>query len=145
MHCNGKAYFYLFLKTHLFSLDLWASPVAQLVRNSTAMQETPVRFLGQEDPLEKGQTPVFLGLPCGLVGKEFACNPGDLGLIPGLQRSPGKGKGYPFQFSGLENSVDCVVHEVAKSQTSLSDFHFTLYSIIVSLNKLKQHIFVALN
>ena len=44
--------------------------------------------------------------------------------IPGLGRSPGEGKGYPFQYSGLENSVDCIVHGVAKSQTQLSDFHF---------------------
>ena len=47
---------------------------------------------------------------------------GDLDLIPGLGRSPGEGKGYILQYSGLENSVDCVVHGVAKSQTQLSDF-----------------------
>ena len=49
---------------------------------------------------------------------------GDLGLIPGLGRSPGEGKGYPLQYSGLENSMDCIVHGVAKSRTRLSDFHF---------------------
>ena len=48
---------------------------------------------------------------------------GHLGLIPGLGRSPGEGEGYPFQYSGLENSVDCTVHGVAKSRTPLSDFH----------------------
>ena len=58
------------------------------------------------------------------VGKEYACNVGDLGLIPGLGRSPGEGKSYPLQYSGLENSVDCVVNGVTKSQTWLSDFHF---------------------
>jgi len=42
--------------------------------------------------------------------KEFACNAGDLGLIPGLGRSPGEGKGYTLQYSGLENSMDCIVH-----------------------------------
>ena len=47
-----------------------------------------------------------------------------LGPIPGLGRSPGEGKGYPLQYSGLENSTDCTVYEVAKSQTRLSDFHF---------------------
>ena len=57
------------------------------------------------------------------VGKESACNAGDPGLIPGLGRSPGEGKGYPLQYSGLENSMDYVVHGVAKSQTPLSDFH----------------------
>ena len=50
-------------------------------------------------------------------------NAGDLGSMPGLGRSPGEGKGCPLQNSGLENSVDCVVHGVAKSRTRLSDFH----------------------
>ena len=59
------------------------------------------------------------------VGKESACNVGDLGSIPGLRRSPGEGQGYPLQYSGLENSMDYTVHGVAKSQTRLSDFHFT--------------------
>ena len=49
---------------------------------------------------------------------------GDLGSIPGLGRSPGEGKGYPFQYSGLENSMDHIVHGVTKSRTGLSDFHF---------------------
>ena len=53
--------------------------------------------------------------PCGSGGKESACNAGDLGLIPGLGRSPGEGKGHPLQYSGLENSVDCIIHGVAKS------------------------------
>ena len=52
----------------------------------------------------------FLGFCCGSAGKESACNAGDLGSIPGLGRSPGEGKGYPLQYSGLENSMDCVVH-----------------------------------
>ena len=64
------------------------------------------------------------GFPCGSAGKESACSVGDLGSIPGLGRSPGEGKGYPLQYSGLENSVGCIVHGVAKSQTRLSDFHF---------------------
>ena len=89
-----------------------ASLIAQLIKNPPAMQETPGRFLGQEDPLEKGQamTPVFLGFPCGSAGKEYTCNVGDLGSIPGLGRSPGEGNGYPLRYSGLENSMDCVVH-----------------------------------
>ena len=62
-------------------------------------------------------TPVFLGFPCGLAGKESACSSGDLGLIPALGRFPGGGKGYPLQYSGLENSMDCIVHGVAKSRT----------------------------
>ena len=68
-------------------------------------------------------TPVFLGFPGSSAGKESTCNVGDLGSIPGLGRSPGEGKGYPLQYSGLENSMDCIVHGVAKSQTRLSDLH----------------------
>ena len=49
---------------------------------------------------------------------------GDLGSISGLGRSPGVGKGYPLQYSGLENSMECIVHGLAKSWTQLSDFHF---------------------
>ena len=49
---------------------------------------------------------------------------GDLSLIPGLGRPPGEGKDYPLQYSGLENSMDCIVHGVTKSWTRLSDFHF---------------------
>ena len=84
--------------------------IAQLVKNLPAMQETPVRFLGQEDPLEKDRlpTPVFLGFPCGSAAIESACNVGDLGSIPGLGRSPGEGKGYSLQWFGLENPMDCI-------------------------------------
>ena len=72
--------------------------------------------------LQVGYLP--LGFPGGSTGKESACNVGDLGLIPGLGRSPGEGKGYPLQYSGLENSMDYTVHGVAKSWTQLSDLHF---------------------
>ena len=54
---------------------------------------------------------------CGSAGKESALNVGDLGSIPGLGRSPGEGKGYPLQYSGPENSMDCIVRGVTKSQT----------------------------
>ena len=65
-----------------------------------------------------------MGFPGSSVGKESACNEGDLDSFPGLGRSPGEGKGNPLQYSGLENSKDCIVHGVAKSWTRLSDFHF---------------------
>ena len=68
-----------------------------------------------------------LGFPCGSAGKESDCNAGDLGSIPGLGRSPGEGKGYPLQYSSLENSMDCIVHGVTKSRTQLRDFHFHFY------------------
>ena len=63
-----------------------------------------------------------LGFPCGSASKESACNAGDLGSIPELGRSPGKGKGYPLQYSDLENSMDCIVHGVTKSRTWLYFF-----------------------
>ena len=66
------------------------------------------------------------GFPRDSASKESACNAGDMGSIPELGRSPGEGKGYPLQYSGLENSMDCIVHGVAKSRTRLSDFHFTI-------------------
>ena len=59
------------------------------------------------------------------AGKESTCNAGDLTSIPGLGRSPGEGKGYPLQYSSLENSMNCIVHRVTKSWTWLNDFHFT--------------------
>ena len=52
----------------------------------------------------------FTTVSCGSAGKESACNAGDLGLITGLGWSPGEGKGYPLQYSGLENSMDFVGH-----------------------------------
>ena len=66
----------------------------------------------------------MFGFPGGSAGKESACNAGDLHLIPGLGRSPGEGKGCPLQYSGLENSTECIVCGVAKSRTWLS-FTFT--------------------
>ena len=68
------------------------------------------------------------GFPDGSVGKESACKVGDMGLIPGLGRSPGEGNSYLLQYSGLENSMDrgawgATVHGVTESQTRLNDFH----------------------
>ena len=60
---------------------------------------------------------IVKGFPHSSVGKEYACNAGDLGSIHGLGRSPGEGNSYPLQYSGLENSMDCIVHGVAKNQT----------------------------
>ena len=68
-----------------------------------------------------------MGFPSDLAGKESACNVGGLGSTPGLGRSPGEGKGYPIQYSGLENSMDYIVHGVTKSRTWLGNFH--LYQV----------------
>ena len=67
----------------------------------------------------------MISMYCGSACRESACNAGDLGQIPGLERTPGEGKGYPLQYSGLENSMDCIVHGVVMSQTRLSDFQRT--------------------
>ena len=67
----------------------------------------------------------FMGFPCGSAGKESTCNAGDLDSIPGLGRSPGEGKGYPLQDSGLENSMDCIVHGGHRVRHDWATFTFT--------------------
>ena len=76
-----------------------------------------------------------MSFPCGSAGKESVCNEGDLSSIPGLGRSPGEWKGYPLQYSGLENSMDCIVHGVAKSWRPLSDFHNTMKILLLCFMK----------
>ena len=73
-----------------------------------------------------------LGFPGGSDSKESTCNLGDLGSIPGLGRSPGEGKSYPHQYSGLENSMD---RGVAKSWTRLSGFHFHFQNFRMQIKK----------
>ena len=73
-----------------------------------------------------------MGFPFGSAGKEFTCNVDDLGSIPELERSPGEGKGYPLHYSGLENSLGCLVHGVTKSLTRLSDLHFHFQWVIMT-------------
>ena len=65
----------------------------------------------------------LLGFLDGSDSKESVCNAGDLGSFPGWEDLPGEGNSYPLQYSGLENSMACIVHGVAKSRTQLSDFH----------------------
>ena len=86
----------------------------------------PSRFHG-EPPLNQWG---YLGFPGGSDGREYACNSGDPGWIPGLGISPGKGKNYPLQYSCLENFIDrgawwATVQGITKSWTHLSDFHFS--------------------
>ena len=84
---------------------------------------------GMWDPPRPGiepMSPALMGFSGGSAGKESACDVGDLGLIPGLGRSPEEGNSYPLQYSGLENSVDSILHGVAKSQTWLNDFNSSL-------------------
>ena len=72
-----------------------------------------------------------MGFPSGSVGKESACNAGDLGSIPGLGKSPGEGNGNPLQYSCLENSMDrgawqAIVHRIAVGHDCETNFHFQL-------------------
>ena len=107
----------------------------QVGKRGAAPSEDSSRLLDLQQPfllhsksffptsLLKGNPRGRLGFLCGSGGKEFACNAINLCSIPGLERSHGEGKGYPLQYSGLENSSDCVIHRVTKSRTWLSNFH----------------------
>ena len=107
-------------KSNYVILGLYrASLIAQLVKNMPAMQETLFdswagKICWRRDRLP---TPVFLGFPCGSAGKESAHNVGDMGAFLRLVRSPGEGKGHPLQYSGLENSMDHIVHGVEITST----------------------------
>ena len=72
--------------------------------------------------------------PGSSVGEQSACNAGDPCLIPGSGRSPGEGNGYPLQYSGLENSMDCIDHGVTKSQTRLRNFHFPVMIVVAFID-----------
>ena len=74
----------------------------------------------------------YMGFPCGSAGKESASNAGDLGLILGLGRSPGKRKGCPLQYFGLESSMDCIVHGVAESRTCTMEYSVQFGSVAQS-------------
>ena len=96
---------------------------------------SPLSYLHAPDNWIEKNISVHLGFPCGSAGKESACNAGDLGLIPGLGRPPGEENGYPLQYSGLENSMDCIgARGVAKSQTQLSGFHFHFHFHLPTCN-----------
>ena len=77
---------------------------------------------------------MHIGFPDSSTGKESTCNAGDPGLIPGSGRCSGEGNSYPLQYSGLENSMDCIGHGVEKSRTRLSNFHFQFIYIYFTTN-----------
>ena len=114
-----KKFIYLFMA--LLGL-CWGFPHSSVGKESACDARDPGSIPESERLPGEGiaTTPVFLGFPCGSAGKESTCNVGDPGSIPGLGRSPGEGKGYPLQYPGLENSMDYLVHGVAKSRTKLS-------------------------
>ena len=95
-------------------------PDSSVGKESICNAGDPSSALGLERSTGEGirlPTPVLLGFPCGSAAKESTCNVGNMGLMPGLGRFSGEGKGYPLQHSGLGNSMNCIVHGVAKSWT----------------------------
>ena len=116
----------------------WASLIAQLVKNRQQCRRSRFGSIPEFRKIrwrrDRLPAPVFLGFPCGSAGKESTCNMGDLGSIPGLGRSPGAGKGYPLQYSGLQNSMDCIFHGIARSQTPLSDLYFHFHFLHAKLH-----------
>ena len=113
----------------------WASLVAQLVKNRPAMQKTPVWSLGREDPLEKelATHSSILGLQWFTDGRESASHAGDLGSMPGLGKSPGRGYGSPLQYSCLENnphgqSILGGYNPWGHKQLGMTDWHHTAHS-----------------
>ena len=96
-----------------------ASLIDQLVKNPPAIQETPVdswvgKIFWRRDRLP---TPIFLGFPCGSAGKESTCSAGDPSLIPGSGRCPGKGIGYPLQYSWASLEAQLVKNPPAMRET----------------------------
>ena len=114
----GKAIACSDISKHVIKLTYWLPSMPHVKQGKPeAWKEDEVAYTLNIDWLSMYYWAVIItqGFPCGPAGKESACNAGDLGLISGLGRSPGEGKGYPLQYSGPENFVDCIVHGVTKS------------------------------
>ena len=116
-------------------------PLSSCPQSFPASWSFPMSWLFSSGTKSIGTSALASVLPMGFAGdsadKESTCNTGDLGWILGLGRSPGEGKGYPLQYSGLENSKDCTVHGVAKSQTRLSNFHSLTHAHLPGRNTFK--------
>ena len=124
LHCEIWRPFHL---TPVMVMSSLSSPAVRLpllhggtARGRVAASETGCALTAYSICIYWGSTVYLMAFPCGSAGKESACNAGDLGSIPALWRSPGEGKGYPLQYSGLENSLAWVT----KSQAQLRDFNF---------------------
>ena len=117
----------------VFTIVFMTILVAQLVKNPPAMQQTPLRFLGQEDPPGEGiGYPLqfsWASLVAQLVKNLPAMRETWVRFLGG-EDSPGEGNSYLLQYSGLENSMDCIVHGVSKSWTRLNDCHFSFFTTI---------------
>ena len=119
-----------------------ASLIAQVVKNLPVCRRPQFNLWVGKIPCRRDRlpTPVFVGFPGDSAGKESTSNMGDPGLIFGLGRSPGEGKGYPLQYSGLENSMDYIVHGVTKCQTWLRNFHISLLRVTLWLKDLNKYL-----
>ena len=121
VYFNSMFHFFL-----LWSGEINASPADLIGLLWASSKQTHMKYLcklwGALHLLDVNVEKCF---PSGSVVKNPLANAGDAGLFPGVGRSPGEGKGYPLQYSGLENSMNCIVHGIAKNWTRLSDFHFT--------------------
>ena len=127
---------------------MYSVPVSSVGKESTCNAGLPQfdswvgRIPWRRDRLP---TPVYLGFPAGSACKESACIAGGLDSIPELGRSPGEGNGYPLQYSGLVNSMDCIVHGVTYSRTewlSLSLALRTIFSLAILLHHCIFHFFL---
>ena len=109
-------------------MDLSPEDVGQAVGRDSSERQTGRRnwlVLKRKQSKSKIKVHVYaVGFPDSSVGKQSTCNAKDPGLIPESGRSPREGNGYPLQYFGLENSMDCIIYGVEKSWTLLSDFHF---------------------
>ena len=118
-----------YCKTHLLTLDSAEGKNSIYFRVpgkwAAGVQKTQtLRWLSVKS--FEGQSLRWEGFPGSSADNGSACNAGGPGSIPGYRRPTGEGIGYPLQYSGLENSMDCIVCGVAKSQTRMSYFHFHL-------------------
>ena len=119
----------IIIQSWYYHLRLWASP-SQVITTHRVTHRLVILLRPSSLPLhiDAKKADVYKapakGFPDSSVDKESACKARDLDWIPRLGRSPGEAKGYSLQYSGLENSMDCIDHGVTKSQTWLSDFHF---------------------
>ena len=136
---NGKPQAGECVSAFLLTIYKQTSLITQLVKNLPAKQMTPVQFLGWEDLLENGQAThsCILGLPFWLSWQIIHLQCGRPAFDPWVGKIPGEEKVYPLQYSGLENSMDYIVHEVTKSWTQLSNFHSLTHHLQVDrvLNK----------
>ena len=100
----------------LIHVNVWQKPLQYF--KVISLQLIKIIGEGEKRHLQKKNLGIVLGFLCGSADKESACNAGDPAPIPGSGRSPGEGNGNPLQYSGLENSMDCVVHGVTESVTT---------------------------